>query len=620
VESLAAADYKFGVLSFIQPGVMTMRRMLMPIGTLCALLVVGAAAPLAAPVGRQAARQEARQEGPCGQVTAACERAGFARGGAKGGVGLQLDCVDPIMQGEAQPRRARIPLPRVDPKVVEACKASNPDFGQAKAGPAVQLPPVSPAPPAAAAQNAPPEAAAGGKRPNIVFILTDDLALNLVQYMPHVVKMQKDGVTFANYFVTDSLCCPSRTSIFTGRFPHDTGIFRNTGNDGGFQAFHNRHHEQTTFATALAAAGYRTAMLGKYLNGYKPQKNPPEPGWSLWEVAGNGYPEFNYDFSDNGRFVRAGNQPTDYLTDVLAAKAVDFIKQSAGTPFAIEIATFAPHAPYTPAPRDADAFPDLRAPRTAAFNAAPDPNAPQWLKTHPALSAADVARIDTDFRKRAQSVQAVDKMIGELEAAVAAIGEEKNTYFVFSSDNGYHMGEHRLMPGKMTAFDTDIHVPLVVTGPGVAPGRVVQEIADNIDLNPTFTEIGGAATAANVDGRSLLPLLHGHALTEWRKAALVEHHGMVKNQADPDFPGMRSGNPPTYEAIRGATWVYVEYDGGEKEYYDRATDPDELHNAYAELPNDEKVSLHAMITALQSCHDARSCAAADGSSRSTARK
>jgi N-acetylglucosamine-6-sulfatase len=614
LESLAAADYKFGVLIFIQPGVMTMRRMLMPIGTLCVLLVVGAAAPLAAPGGRQAARQEARQEGPCGQVTVACERAGFARGGAKGGVGLQLDCVDPIMQGEAQPRRARIPLPRVDPKVVEACKASNPDFGQAKTEPAV------PAPPAAAVQNAAPQAAPGGKRPNIVFILTDDLALNLVQYMPHVLKMQKDGVTFANYFVTDSLCCPSRTSIFTGRFPHDTGIFRNTGNDGGFQAFHNRHHEQTTFATALAAAGYRTAMLGKYLNGYKPQRNPPEPGWSLWEVAGNGYPEFNYDFSDNGQFVRAGNQPSEYLTDVLAAKAVGFIKQSAGAPFAIEIATFAPHAPYTPAPRDADAFPDLRAPRTAAFNAAPDPNAPQWLKAHPALSAADMARIDTDFRKRAQSVQAVDKMIGELEAAVAAIGEEKNTYFVFSSDNGYHMGEHRLMPGKMTAFDTDIHVPLIVTGPGVAPGRVVQEIADNIDLNPTFTEIGGAATAANVDGRSLLPLLHGRAVTEWRKAALVEHHGMVTNRADPDLPGLRSGNPPTYEAIRGATWVYVEYDGGEKEYYDRATDPDELHNAYAALPNDEKASLHAMITALQNCHDARSCAAADGSSRSTARK
>ena len=119
-------------------------------------------------------------------------------------------------------------------------------------------------------------------------------------------------------------------------------------------------------------------MMGKYLNGYKPQNDPPEPGWSLWEVAGNGYPEYNYDFSDNGKFVRAGKEPSDYLTDVLAAKAVDFVKQSAGAPFAIEIATFAPHAPYTPAPRDIDAYPEVRAPRTAAFNAAPDEDAPRW--------------------------------------------------------------------------------------------------------------------------------------------------------------------------------------------------------------------------------------------------
>ncbi len=183
------------------------------------------------------------------------------------------------MQGTDQPRRARTPLPRVDPKVVAACKASNPEFGQAKgrpAAPAVQAPPASPAAPAAAAQSEPaPRSGTGGKRPNIVFVLTDDLALNTVQFMPHVLEMQKQGVTFANYFVTDLLCCPSRSSIFTGRFPHDTGVFRNTGSDGGFQAFHNRHHEQMTFATALATAGYRTAMLGKYLNGYKPRQNPP---------------------------------------------------------------------------------------------------------------------------------------------------------------------------------------------------------------------------------------------------------------------------------------------------------------------------------------------------------
>jgi N-acetylglucosamine-6-sulfatase len=286
----------------------------------------------------------------------------------------------------------------------------------------------------------------------------------------------------------------------------------------------------------------------------------------------------------------------------------------------IEIATFAPHAPYTPAPRDADAFPGLRAPRTPAFNAAPDADAPQWLRNHPALSAADIAGIDRDFRKRAQSVQAVDKMIGELQAAVAAIGEASNTYFVFSSDNGYHMGEFRLMPGKMTAYDTDIQVPLIVTGPGVPPGRKLADIVENIDLNPTFVGLGGAVTAANVDGRSLVPLLHGQQVTDWRKAALVEHHGPVRNVVDPDFPGIRSGNPTTYEALRTATWLYVEYTNGEKEYHDLASDPDELHNTYGSLSDEDKASLHAMLGAVQNCHDAQSCAAADRSGRSAARR
>jgi N-acetylglucosamine-6-sulfatase len=588
---------------FIGTGAMMMRGLLTPI--CCLLLAVVLTTPSAAPAAQDA----------CAQIRAACQRAGFTSGGARDGSGLQVDCVMPIMQGAPQPKRASKALPQIDPQLVDACKESNPRFGQGRGQPAP--PPTTPASPAAA-PSAPPPAAASGERPNIVFILTDDLAWNLVQYMPHVLQMQKDGATFSSYFVTDSLCCPSRSSIFTGRFPHDTGIFRNTGADGGFRAFHSRHQEQATFATALQAAGYRTAMLGKYLNGYEPAKDAPEPGWNLWAVADNGYPEFNYNLNQDGNIVRYGNQPTDYLTDVASHLAVNFIKQSAGAPFMIEIATFAPHAPYVPAPRDADAFPGLRAPRTAAFNAAVDASAPQWLRTAPALSTGDIAKIDADFRRRAQSVQAVDAMIGELQAAVEAIGQERNTYFVFSSDNGYHMGEYRLMPGKMTAFDTDIRVPLIITGPGIAAGLAVSAIAENIDLCPTFSEIGGASVPANVDGLSLLPLLRGQTPSEWRKVALVEHHGPVRNLVDPDFPGMRSGNPTTYEAIRGSSWLYVEYADGEREYHDLATDPDELHNTYPALSNEEKASLHATVAAVQSCHDAQACMAADHALRDTA--
>jgi arylsulfatase A-like enzyme len=137
-------------------------------------------------------------------------------------------------------------------------------------------------------------------RANVVFVLTDDLSTNLVPYMPHVRQMQKRGVTFTNYFVTDSLCCPSRASILSGRLPHNTGVYTNNPPDGGFRVFHLRHEERSTFAMALRRGGYSTALFGKYLNGYKPLAKLGTglpyvpPGWSDWAVTGNGYPEFDY--------------------------------------------------------------------------------------------------------------------------------------------------------------------------------------------------------------------------------------------------------------------------------------------------------------------------------------
>jgi arylsulfatase A-like enzyme len=539
-----------------------------------------------------------RAQGSCEQIKAACQGAGFVQGGGKEGRGLWLDCISPIMQGQSQPRRASKPLPQVDAQTVAACRTQDPQFGQTRS--------AAPAPPTVQVASPQPLARASG-RPNVVFILTDDLSLNLVQFMPHVLQMQKDGVTFANYFVTDSLCCPSRSAIFTGRYAHDTGIFKNEGPDGGYLAFRDKGHEQVTFATSLFAAGYRTSMSGKYLNGYLPIQHPAAPGWFFWAVAGNGYGGFNYNLRQDNKLVHYGTTPADYLTDVVSGLGVQFIKQSAEQPFLIEIATFAPHAPYTPAPRDANAFPGLKAPRTPAYDAAPDASAPQWQRNKHALRAADAAGIDRDFRMRAQSVLAVDAMIGALQAAVAAIGQERNTYFVFSSDNGYHMGEHRLMPGKMTAYDTDIHVPLVVTGPGVPPDRTVEEIVENIDLCPTFTELAGATAPPNADGRSLVPLLHGQTVPDWRTATLVEHHGPNRDPADPDLPGVRSGNPPSYEAIRTRTDLYVEYETGEREYHNLVADPHELHNTFSSLAKQQQTALSAAVRAIQNCHDANSC-------------
>ncbi|MFG1643483.1 sulfatase [Amycolatopsis sp. NPDC049252] len=449
---------------------------------------------------------------------------------------------------------------------------------------------------------------AAGSKPNVVLVLTDDLSMNLLPYLPHVQEMARNGTSFANYTVTDSLCCPSRSSLFTGMLPHDTGVFTNGGKDGGYGAFHDRGDDKSTYATSLQQAGYRTAMMGKYLNGYDPKTNGIPPGWNEWDVAGNGYGEFDYDLNENGTIKHYGKTPQDYLVDVMAGKAARFVTDSAAahTPFAIELATFAPHGPYTPAPRDADAFPGLTAPRGPAFDTLPS-SAPPWLASRTPLTDKEKMTIDKAFRKRAQAVQSVDKMIGTVQDALDKAGVRGDTDIVFTSDNGYHMGEYRLTPGKQTAFDTDVHVPLVVAGPGVKAGVTVNQPVENIDLRPTFEQLAGAPTPSQVDGESLVPLLTGATPGTWRTVGLVEHHGPDFDKTDPDQPKKNSGNPSTYEAIRSATYTYVEYTDGTKEYYDRGTDPQELHNTAAQLPPGKEKQLHDTLQAMIACHGATAC-------------
>ena len=185
-----------------------------------------------------------------------------------------------------------------------------------------------------------------------------------------------------------------------------------------------------------------------------------------------------------------------------------------------------------------------------------------------------------------------------------------DTYLVFSSDNGYHMGEYRLNPGKMTAFDTDVRVPLVVAGPGVPAGAVSDAAVANIDLAPTFEHLGGASIPDNVDGHSLLPLLHGRPDALWRTANLVEHHGPDNQKDDPDLPASGSGNPPSYEALRTGTYTYVEYVDGSREYYDLTHDPQELHNIVGTLGPARLDQLHADLARIVNCHNGNACWAA----------
>ncbi len=451
-------------------------------------------------------------------------------------------------------------------------------------------------------------------RPNIVFVLTDDLSQNLIRYMPHVRALQRRGMTFTNYTVSNSLCCPSRASIFTGELPHNTGVRTNTAPNGGYAAYQAHGDAAKSFAVRVRRAGYRTAFFGKYFNEYSPRLEPKNPpGWDRWgAVNGRGYSGYHYAMSLDGKIRRFGGKPRAYMTTVLDHFGQHFITSSVlnHRKFLLEVSTFAPHFPATPAPQDEDRFPDLRAPHSLKWNNVPM-NAPPWLQTRHGLTADQIARCNKSFRSRVLAVQGVDRMVGHLENTLARWGELNNTMFVFSSDNGFHIGDYALTPGKLLAFDTDVNVPLIVAGPSVARGSVNNDLVQNIDFAPTFARLAGAHfPKADVDGHSFEPLLHGKNVP-WRTLAVVEHTWPKHNDSDPDEQGIPAGNPPSYTAIRAQDYTYVRYQhyaaADTQEYYDRADDPQELHNIYGSLDYFTRLRLRDEVNQLTSCAGYDSC-------------
>jgi arylsulfatase A-like enzyme len=453
--------------------------------------------------------------------------------------------------------------------------------------------------------------ASTGPKPNIVLVLADDLSTDLLPYLPNVQALQRRGMTFSSYFVTDSLCCPSRASILTGGYPHTTGVFTNGGEDGGWPVFRANGGEEQTFAKALHDTGYRTAMIGKYLNGYqKPSEvaGPIPPGWDEWSVVGGvgGYGGYDYWLNVNGTNEFHGRKESDYFTDVLSRRAVSFLRGTGSAPFFMEVAPFAPHHPFTPPKRHEKAFPRLTMPRTAAYNHAARPTDPQWLQKIPALTAADGRTIDAEFRERARAALGVDDLVGRITKVLGEQGVLDETYIVFSSDNGFHLGERRMRRGKETPYDHDVRVPLVVAGPGVRPGSTTDLLTENVDLAPTFTELGGAAQPAFVNGRSLVPLLRGETPAAWRSAVLVEHH-FAKSPAQKGPDRESFVTPPDYTALRFPTALYVEYATGEVEYHDMTSDPLQLHNTVADLDPQVRQALHGSLAALAGCVGADGC-------------
>jgi arylsulfatase A-like enzyme len=452
-------------------------------------------------------------------------------------------------------------------------------------------------------------------KPNIIFIMTDDQDASTLSFMPQVqTHLVQQGTTLSNHIITTPICGPSRSSLLRGQFAHNHGVLITDVPLGGWDTFRALGHEESTIATWMQAAGYATTFMGKYINGYGLVNDLTHvpPGWTEWygevpySTTGGRYT--NFDLNENGLLVSyRGNDTENYEADVLQVKALDFIHRQSGAnqPFFLFINPYASHGNPVSAKRHETLFGGLQAPRTPSFNEADISDKGTVINQDPLLTEADIADIDSTYRERLRTLQAVDELIEGLVTTLAQEGILDNTYLFYATDNGYHLGQHRQQPGKRMPYEEDIRFPLIVRGPGVAAGQTLEHLVMNIDLAPTFAELAGIIPADFVDGRSLMPVLNGQVPVEqWRKVVLIED--WTTEAQNPDILEAR------FRAVRTATQKYIDWQRfGDEEAYDLTADLYELESIHASLSADERTAFVSMLDALYSCAGA-TCRAADG--------
>jgi arylsulfatase A-like enzyme len=415
-------------------------------------------------------------------------------------------------------------------------------------------------------------------RPNVVVIMTDDQHVGSERFMPAVQELlTAQGTTFENAMATTSLCCPSRASFLTGQHAHNHGVRRNASPGGGYPAL----DQSETLPVWLQRAGYATAHVGKFLNGYGKADATEVPlGWTEWygSIDNSTYRMYGYRLNENGTVVRYGEGPADYQTDVYADKAVDVIERRAASPepFFLSVATLAPHleldrAPPRPAPRHAGAFADEPLPRSPSFDEGNVSDKPAVIQGLSPLGPAAIDKITTRYRSRLESLLAVDDLVRDVVSALEQSGELDETLLVFTSDNGYFHGEHRIRFDKRYPHEESIRVPLILRGPGIPAAATRTALAANVDLAPTILDATGASTGEEhvVDGASLLPLAADPGAGAGRPV-------LLQYWVDGASP------VPAYSAARTPDHLYVEYDGGDRELYDLAADPYQLDSRHAD--------------------------------------
>jgi N-acetylglucosamine-6-sulfatase len=446
--------------------------------------------------------------------------------------------------------------------------------------------------------------------PNVIVFMTDDQTLESLRVMPKVQSLLGDkGITFSNFVVSNPRCCPSRATFLTGQYSHNNGVMTNRPPDGGFDLFGD---QQSTLPAALQGAGYQTIHIGKYLNGYgRPNPRQIPPGWDTWQTSPSTgtYAYWGFTLNKNGDLKTYSTANRDYHSDVMSRLGVKNVKREAerAGPFFMTVSFLAPHGgdnprePQTddrprlawPAPRHAGDFKNEPLPMPPSFDEADISDKPIFIQDKPRLSPEAEKKIRSRYRMQLESLLAVDEAVDEVVRALGKTGERSNTLLIFTSDNGYYHGQHRLTQGKVIPYEPAIRVPLVMRGPGIVQGADSGALVSNIDLAPTILDLTGVATLRTPDGRSLGPLLADPGAA-WGNEVLLESGG-------PSDAVSRRG-------VRTPEWKYVEWINGSTlaveavELYDLVADPDELVNragvpAYAVTQNE----LAARLATLRTC-------------------
>ncbi|KAL3471218.1 Six-hairpin glycosidase-like protein [Aspergillus californicus] len=462
-------------------------------------------------------------------------------------------------------------------------------------------------------------------KPNFVFVLTDDqdLTMNSVDYMPQVRSRIRDkGIDFTNHFVTTSLCCPSRVSLWTGRQAHNTNVTDVSPPYGGYPKFISQGFNEDWFPLWLQNAGYNTYYVGKLFNSHSVEtyNKPFVKGFNGSEFL---LDPFTYSYW-NSSYQRNHEPPKSYAghytTDVTTDKALGFLDDAleAERPFFLTVSPIAPHfdqqpdrpagtppqAPV-PAPRHAHLFPDAKVPRIPSFNPT-NQTGSSWIKDLQLQNQTVVDYEDFFYRQRLRSLQGVDELVEQLLDRLEHSGQLDNTYVIYSSDNGFHIGHHRLPPGKTTSYDEDIRVPFFVRGPGIKPGQVDSQVTTHIDFAPTIFELLGLSLREDFDGTPMriaadtAAIPHEHVTVEYWGTAVLEGN-YAKLGPDNTY---RMPNT-TYKSARIVSekynLFYAVWCNNDHELYDLNNDPYEIHNIYTTTRSSFLNRLDALLLVLKSC-------------------